>query len=190
MKARLLALVCLTFIAACGSAPLVHFHSLLNPPGALTAPSPIVSRWELLPVTVPAQVDQPQWLVRMPDETLALLENERWAAPLAEELRAALSDRLRAQMPPAAQTKAWRIAVDVRRFESLPGRYARLETEWMVSELESGIVRLRCRNAFEQASAHAYPALAAAHRALVNRLGDVLAASLQRLDAGAAPVCI
>ena len=188
MKARLHGLAWLTVLGGC-AAPITHFHSLLAPPAATVPASPVVSRWDLLPVTVPAQVDQPQWVVRMPDQTLAVLENERWAAPLPDEIRAALAERLRLAPSAAVQARSWRIAVDVQRFDSVPGRFARLQVEWSLRETDGGTIRMRCRQGFEQAAGNSYPALAAAHRALVQQLGDVLAGALRRLDAGGSPGC-
>ena len=60
--------------------------------GPVAATIPIV----LEPIRVPAQVDQPQWLVRLPDDSLAVLEQERWASPLRDELREALLEQLAA----------------------------------------------------------------------------------------------
>ena len=191
MKPSLLLSACalVAFLSACASAPPTHFHSLLPAPAAAGPAAPVSSRWEILPVTVPVQVDQAQWLIRMPDDTMALLENERWAAPLADEIRAALSERLRWTAPVIRQAAGWRIGVEVQRFESAPGRYARLQAEWTLRAGDGGAVRLRCRQDFEQAAGASYPALAAAHRAALARLGDALAASLLALDAGAAAGC-
>ena len=88
----------------------------------------------LEPIRLPAQVDQPQWLVRLPDESLASLEQERWASPLRDELRQALLEQLAARFgvvegrsaaPQAAAPV--RVALELRRFDSVPGREARIE---------------------------------------------------------------
>ena len=76
---------------------------------------------------VPAQVDQPQFVVRRADDTLAVLEQERWIAPVQDEIRAALIEHLSVRLgPPGAAPRAgardWRVAIDVQRFDSAPGR--------------------------------------------------------------------
>jgi uncharacterized lipoprotein YmbA len=88
---------------------------------------------------VPAQVDQPQWLVQLGDESMAVLEQERWASPLRDELEQALLEELivgqgaiDARTQPAPGTVA-RVAVDVRRFDSLPGREARIQGSWTIT---------------------------------------------------------
>lgn len=87
-------------VGGCASAPVVRWHSLSAPAdvpaaplgNAVSAAAAGATRWlvQLTVLRVPAAVDQPQWLVRLPDDTLRLLEDERWAAPLRDELRAAL----------------------------------------------------------------------------------------------------
>ena len=188
---RLLAAVAVALAAGCTSAPPTRFHTLLDAPTAPAAPAGAPLAWELLPVTVPAQVDQPQLVVRAGDGTLALLESERWIAPLADEYRAALAERLtRALGPPAgagsAGGKLWRIRVDVQRFDSLPAAYAREEATWSVA---AGGSTLTCHGSLQERVDAGFPALAAGHRRAIERLGDAIAATLRELAAGRTPAC-
>jgi AcrR family transcriptional regulator len=86
----------LALLAGCGSAQPPRYHTLMPAPASTArTPAPAGSlAWEVLPVAVPAGVDQPQWVVRTVDGSLAVLEQERWIAPLGEEIRAAVADRL------------------------------------------------------------------------------------------------
>ncbi len=177
----------LGLLAGCASTPPVHFHTLLPPPAA-AAPAvalPPAPSWELLPVALPASVDQPGWVVRQADGSVAVLENERWAGPLGDEIRAAVAERLRAAALPGRRGP-WRVALDVQRFETAPGRQARIDAEWSVSNGAPVPAKQRCRGTFEQTAAASYPAVAAAHREAVARLGDAIAATLRALDGGAA----
>ena len=183
-------------LAACGSAPPTHFHSLL--PAAAdsrSTPLPPQPAWELLPVVVPAQVDQPQWVLRLGDDSLAVLENERWIAPLGDEIRAALVERIGAALsagtPVAlpAGGRAWRLGVEVRRFDSAPARYARLEVEWSLRARDGSANLLRCRGVYEQAVSGGFPALAAGHRTALAQLGDALATALEAAAAGTPLSC-
>ena len=89
-----LALALALALGACSTPPALRLHTLMpDPAPPAEAPGPPLAI-QLGPVAVPAQVDQPQWLVRLPDGTLALLDNERWASPLRDELRAALRETL------------------------------------------------------------------------------------------------
>jgi uncharacterized lipoprotein YmbA len=189
-------LVAALLLAGCGSAPPVRLHSLLS----ASAPTPRVGEVpvgsaplmiSLGPVGVPAQVDQPQWLVRLPDDTLALLEQDRWAAPLRDELRDALLDVLGArwgavEVRGAAPDRAavWRIVVDVSRFESVPAREARLESRWSVTASQGGAASAACRSVIREAVTEGMAALAQGHRRAVARLADEIGQQLLALQRG------
>lgn len=187
-------------LSACSSPQAPRYHTLLPAAGELPAPVqaavPLTAPWELMPVRIPAQVDQPQFAVRGADDTMALLEQERWVAPLGSELKGALAEELARDLGSrdgvrlAAQTKrAWRIRVDVQRFDSVPGRYARIEATWLLTPGEAGATPLSCGSAIQKAAGEGYPALSAAHRAAVVELADAIAGTLRELDAGGTPAC-
>lgn len=176
-------------LGACGSTnPPTHFHTLMPPATALAVAEPKASRidWQLRPVKVPAQADQPQWVLRVADGSVVMLEQERWIAPLADEIHAALVDRLTKSLgPPAAGPAAagsatsWRMTVDVRRFELVADREARLEADWWIRH---GDTNVGCHSAFvQQPSAPGYAALAAAQQRAVGQLADAMSAALEEL---------
>jgi uncharacterized lipoprotein YmbA len=187
----------LVLLAACVSTPPVRLHTLMPAaPGprsepAARLPLPVV----LEPVRVPVQVDQPQWLVRLPDDSLAVLEQERWASPLRDELRQAVLQELATRwgaVDPGGATAgaAVRVAIDVRRFDSIPGREARIEGSWSVrSAGDRSRAGSHCEWLFREAAGPGMPALAEAHRRAVVRLADALGASLLALGRGVAPSC-
>lgn len=177
-------------LLACSTPPTVRWHSLLpapaDPAGAPALPALSIT---LAPVRVPVQVDQPQWLLRRPDQSLLLLENERWASPLHDELRAALRDRLAHQWAVQdAPAAALRVEVEVLRFESVPGQAAWLEAHWTLTPLRTGSAALAaappqaarsCRATLREAVADGSLALAEGHRRAVQRLADLLGQQLQ-----------
>ncbi len=178
---------CVLLLAACGSAAPPRFHSLLGAPLRPGAPS---MAWQLGAVTIPAQADQPQFVLRRADGSYAVLEQERWVAPLQDELREALAERLTSRLgpamaPPAAGHAEWRVTVEVQRFDAAPGR-ATLVAQWHV---QSGSTGLRCTAQLDQDAADGVPALAAAQRRNLERLATALAEALAALDAGRVPAC-
>ena len=190
-------------LAACASAPPVRFHSLL-PVDSVSSPAAPAAGFSvsLAPVAVPPQVDQPQWLVRSADGTLSLLEQERWAAPLRSELRSALLDRWVTrwaalevpppQPPSAASTatlSAWRVVVDVTRFESFPGREVRLESRWSAVQSGQPALALNCRSVIHENIGDGMLALAAGHRRAAARLADEVAQQLLALQRGEVAQC-
>jgi uncharacterized lipoprotein YmbA len=189
-------------LAACGSTPPVHLHTLLSPdpePASTpTGPSVLLEA-----VTVPVAVDQPQWLVRMPDGTLALLENERWASAPSDELRAAIDDVLvRSGLvdarSPGAPPARWRVRVEVTRFETAAAGDARLAGVWAVSAGTrpaggaAGVAdgaAARCVFDLHEAAGPGTAALAQAHRRSVARVGAAVAAAVKAVSAGASASC-
>ena len=193
-----LPLAALLALAACSaSAPPVRLHTLM--PAELVPRDLVAGRAPffiaLEPIRLPAQVDQPQWLVRLPDESLAVLEQERWASPLRDEVRQSLLEELAARYAAvegrgatAGSAAPLRISLDLRRFDSIPGREARVEGAWTVS-IGAAAPSLRCEALLREAAPGGMPALAAAHRRAVVRLADAIGAILVAVRAGASAVC-
>ena len=186
-------------LCGCASkAPPERFHTLLPAErAAAAAPAPPALHVDVLPVAVPAQVDHAQWVVRQPDGSLLMLEQDRWAAPLPDEVRAAVVERLAARWGaidvrvvgrPAGPV--WRVRVDVQRFETIPGREARLEAAWSVSPSSAApreAAATVCRSVLvETPGAAGVAALAAAHRRNVEKLGDAIG---ERLRGAAVDPC-
>ena len=193
-----LATIALAVLAACSTAaPPTRLHTLMpaeptprDPAMAARAPVQVA----LEPIRLPAQVDQPQWLVRLPDDSLASLEQERWASPLRDELRQALLERVGARFgivegrsgaPQAAAPV--RVALELRRFDSIPGREARLEGQWTVGG--GAAPALRCNRFVRESAPGGFAELAAAHRRAVERLADAIGASVVAVPPAATPAC-
>lgn len=185
-------------LAACSTTKLPErFHTLL--PGEHATPIAVASPIyvDVLPVKVPEQVDHAQWVVRQPDDSLLMLEQDRWAAPLQDELRSAVVERLGARWGAVdvrsvawPATPVWRIRLDVQRFESIPSREARIESTWSVSSTQSGGTTLVCRSVLREDVAGAGIApLATAHRQAVTRLADEIGQRLKTLQAGHPATC-
>jgi uncharacterized lipoprotein YmbA len=189
------------WLGACGSVPPARVHTLMPDvaarAGAASAANSAAPLAILLaPIRLPAQVDQPQWLIRLPDDSLALLEQERWASPLRDEFRDALLEELivgfgavEARGLPASAGAPLRVAVDVRRFDSLPGREARIEGSWSIAAADPRAPASRCEWLIREPAAGSLPALAAAHRRAVVRLADAIGDGLVRARRGEAPAC-
>ena len=187
-------------LGACGTPPPTHFHSLMplevaarpGAPAAAPAAGPVIV---LEAIRMPAQVDQAQWLVQLGDDSMAVLEQERWASPLRDELQQALLEELivgqgaiDARTQPAPGAAATRVAIDVRRFDSLPGREARIQGSWTITGSDARRAS-RCEWLIREPAPGSFPALAAAHRRAVVRLGAAIGQSLARLQRGEAAAC-
>lgn len=190
--------VAATLLDGCASPPATHWYSLM--------PSEVVARsgapaaagitFVLEPIRLPTQVDQPQWLVQLADGSVALLEQERWASPLRDEFRQALLEELvdgqgavEARTQPAPAGAPWRIGLDVRRFDSLPGSEARVQGSWTLAAGDARTPSSRCEWLLREPAPGGFAALAAAHRHIVARLGQDIAQALAQARRGESAAC-
>lgn len=196
--AAVLAASALLAAAGCASSsPVVHLYSLMpaDPPARVDPSAPPIAV-VLDRVRLPAQVDQPQWLVQLPDDSLLSLEQERWASPLGDEFRQALLEELAAhagvvdaRAGGAGTAAPARVTVALRRFDSLPGREARIEGTWTIREPGPSARALDCAFLYRESAAGGLKALAAAHRRGVVRLADAIGDALLAERAGRSPAC-
>ncbi|MGZ5198634.1 MAG: PqiC family protein [Telluria sp.] len=179
-------LASLAGLSACSSAP-AHYYTLLAPavPAAESGqPSPFLI--EVLPVGVPVQADQPQLVIRQGgSSSVAVLEGERWAGPLGDEIRAALSASLTRQLltqdiaglARPHDSQVMRIKVQVRRFDIWPGQGAQLDADWSLGVAdEPGNARLACHARLGAPTAGGYPELVQAQQRLIVELAGRIAA--------------
>lgn len=195
-------------LAACASAPL-HYYTLVAPAdesaGGLVAPAgdtPVNPGqpslpFELLPVSVPAQVDQPQLVVREGGQGVALLGSERWIAPLNDEVRSALSTDLARELNsqdvsgmPGNGKPLLQIKLDLRRFDSQPGSYALIEGAWSVRLLRGQHpAALACTSRINETVGPGYDALVQGHQRAIGALAAQIATAARLLGNGQTPVC-
>jgi len=185
-------------LAGCSSTPPTHFHSLVAPAvnkGNVASVVPASSvRFEVLPVTVPVQVDVPQFVVRLGDGSIAVLEHERWVAPLPDEIRSAVALRVDQTLAgasaasSAASPGVWRVSLDVQRFDAALGRAASVQLSWSLRPAGAATV-LRCQASYEEPVGNGASALAAGYRTVFERLGDAIGQALKAAAAGATPSC-
>jgi uncharacterized protein len=184
-------------LGACGSAPPTHYYTLVPPAGgdATAAASAAPFQFELLPVTIPAQVDLPQMVVRQGGQGVAMLQGQRWIAPLGDEVRGALSADLtrgfRAQDVtglPSQGPSMVRIKVDVRRFDSVPGSYAYLDAAWSVRPLKGGDP-LACTSRISETVGEGYDALVQGHPPALQQLAGQIGSVAGAMASGQSARC-
>lgn len=179
---RLASWLLTALLAGCAAPQALRLHTLM--PAELAPTTAATLAIEVLPVGVPAAADQQQVVLRQGAGQLALLERDRWAAPLGEELRAALAAVLSRELgardvsglPRPADTL--RIKVEVRRFESVPGTHALLEADWSLARGEP-VQRLLCRSEQRVVAGASIDALVQAHQQAVLALAREIAAAVR-----------
>ena len=177
----------------CGKSGPARFYTLDSPATADGVP-PASYAVVVGPVSIPASVDQPQFVVQVAPNRVALDEFNRWAAPLGDSIARAVAGDLAvllgtprvATAPLANFDPTYRVTVDVQRFESTPGQAALIEAVWVVRRSTGGATRSGRTLAREAVHGDGFDALAAAHsRALATVSRDIAAAI--RAEAGGKP---
>ncbi|HTP41655.1 MAG TPA: PqiC family protein [Nitrospiria bacterium] len=179
----LIALVSIA-LAACGASAPSHFYTLDSTATPEGAPSAAYSV-SVGPVSIPAAVDRPQFVVQDGPNRVSVEEFNRWVAPLensiarvvAGDLSALLGTPRVAVEPLAHFDPDYRVTLDIQQFESAPGRSALIDAVWTVRPAAGGPARSGRTVAQEPAQGAGFEALAAAHsRALAQVSRDIAAA--------------
>lgn len=189
-----LAIVCMlaALAAGCASSP-SRFYTL----SATATPSAASSKLSLAvgPVSVPAAVDRPQIVVSTSANQVTLDDFNRWASPLQDNLARVVAENLVALLgtprvtlfPQALNANVdYRVQIEIRNFESAPGKSASLDAVWTVRRTKDGKTETGRTSAREKVDDNGYDALAAAHSRGVARLSQDIADAVRTLD-GAAP---
>jgi len=170
---------------------------LLPPASASASSGQAAYAIAVLPVTIPAQVDRPQMVVREGGGSVALLEGEQWIAPLGDEIRSAISQGLTQRLGVEdvyglardPDTPMYRINVDIRRFESVPGQYTFLAAAWSVHADAGKGATTACTSRVREAVGPGYAALAQGHQRGLQALAGDIAGVVGAMAKGAAAQC-
>jgi uncharacterized protein len=187
MKNKIKQLVSIAFVAvfaaSCASAPSKFYtlNSTAKSDGASVASYSVV----VGPVSVPAEVDRPQFTVQVAPNQVAVDEFNRWAAPLNDNIARVVAGNLAvllgtprvSTLPLANFSPDFRVSIEIQRFESVPGKSALVEAVWVVRKSSDKISLSGHTLATEPVSEEDFGALAAAHsRALAKVSTDIAAA--------------
>jgi uncharacterized lipoprotein YmbA len=175
--------------AGCSTPPPSRFYTLAPTATATSQQSSLVVA--VGPVTVPSDVDRPEFVVSTGPNEVRLDDFNRWASPLQEGLARAIAENLVAllgtprvvRFPQTLATEPdYRVVVEVRTFESTPGKSAALDAVWTVRRMKDGRTQTGRTSAREAVSESGFDALAAAHSRGVARLSQDIAAATQALQ--------
>jgi uncharacterized lipoprotein YmbA len=182
--AQLIPIVLILLMAVgCSTAP-SRFYSLASTATADGTP-PTSAAVMVGPVTIPAAVDQPEFVVQVAPNRVQVDEFNRWVAPLNDSIARAVAGDLVVLLgtPEVANSQLanfvpdYRVTIDVQRFESIQGQAAVVEAVWTVRKTAGGVIRSGRTVAREPVQGQGFDALAAAHsQAMAKMSGDIAAA--------------
>ena len=192
------------FVAGCASVPPEQFYTLTGGVAAVDAAgdaatvAPVVPMYvEIGPVSVPLQVSRTQLVVRSDsDSGVNILEQQRWAGPLAGEIGQALSLGITSRVgaidvyrtPYPEEIAVYRVSTNVQRFESAPGQYALIDAVWSVRPPGNGTV-LTCRTVARESVGTGTDALVTGHRRAVGQIAAGIAGVIRRMAGGMTTGC-
>lgn len=190
--AHLLLMACVAAAAAgCASAP-ARFYTLAS---TATADGPPAAHYGVIvgPVSVPASVDRSEFVVQVAPNRVDVDEFNRWAAPLNDSIARAVAGNLAlllgtsdvAVAPLANFNPAYRVTINVQRFDSIQNEAVLVDAVWTVYKTAGGDARSGRTVAREAVQGEAFDALAAAHsRALATVSVDIAAAIRAQAGSG------
>jgi uncharacterized protein len=115
--------------AACTSAP-IRYYTLIPPPDKPLRAAQATLAIEVRVVHIPPQLDRPELVVRTGPTETTLLDNERWASPMKDEIKDAMRLELQRRLGGMTGLPSFTLDIDVQRLEAQLGRYALLEASW------------------------------------------------------------
>jgi uncharacterized lipoprotein YmbA len=110
----------------------VRYYTLTPPPDKTLPASETTLAIEVRVVHTPPQLNRAELMARTGLTEVTLLENERWASPVNDEIKDALRLELRRRQGRMTGSRPAKLTldVDVQHLEAELGRYALLEASW------------------------------------------------------------
>lgn len=146
------------------------------------------------PLSIPQEVDRPQFVVQVSPNQIAVDEFNRWAEPLKDNIARVVSADLATllgtprvtSVPLANFTPDYRVSVDIQRFVSNPGKTVQIDALWVVSRTQDSEKLCGHTVAGEQVGNDSFDALAAAQSRALGKISADIAAAI-RSEAEAKP---
>ena len=181
----------------CTSAP-VRYYTLTPPPATIGSVSDTPLEIDVRVVHVPQQLNRSELMVRTGPTEVMLLENERWASPVNDEIRDALRLELRHGLGrmTGSRSNFARVTLDieVQRLDAEFGRHAVLEASWSATWSANGsrFTSTRATNCVFRADKtinSGYAEIVEAYQREVAALADTILAVLTRPRSGIDAPC-
>ena len=181
--AHLMVSIALVTAAAsgCGTSAPARFYTL-DATAVSDGTTPVNYPIMVGPVSVPAAVDRPEFVLQSAPNRVDVDEFNRWDTPLNDAVAQVVAGDLVkllgtpnvASAPMANFVPAYRVTIDIQRFDSVPSQAALVEAVWTVHSTAGGETRSGRTVAREAVQGDGFDVLAAAHsRALAKMSGDI-----------------
>ncbi len=179
-------------LAACGTSAQPKFYSLSAASSSDGAPPANVAVL-VGPISIPASVDRPQFVVQNGPNSVDVEDFNRWSSPLNDSIARVVAGDLSVLLgtpdvatAPLANFKAsYRVTIDVQKFDSVRGQGTMLDAVWVVRKA-NGETRSGRTIARETVQGDGFDALAAAHSRALAKMSADIAGAIRVEDAATA----
>ena len=171
--------------AGCASAPSKFYtlNATVQGDGTSTAQYAVA----VGPVTMPAEVDRPQFTVTIAPNRVAIEEFNRWAEPLNDNIARVIAANLTTLLGTPRVTSVtlanfnadYHVTIDIQKFASLPGQSAQLDAVWVVRQPSANVTLSGRTTVDEPVTGSSFDALAAAHSRALAKVSRDLAAAIR-----------
>lgn len=185
MKPLLLCMAGIAALGACATRQTDHFYILEVQPAA-TAPFKSAGTQVELHVVLPALVDRGEMVLNTSADTVRVLEHERWAAPLADQVSITLAQDVERRRPDLLVSEmstgltGAKIVVNVVQMSALQGDRVSIEANWRILHSRADEELSGSEVFTARLSASDYSAVARGLSACLGLLADRLAAEFAR----------
>lgn len=176
----------LAVLGACASSP-DRFYTLRPLPSASEAAQPTTH--VRLDVTIPSLIDRPEMVLETPEGGILILEHERWAAPLSDQVTEILArdiERRRGDLIVAdrrfdrAGSQPILLKVDIVRMAAQRAGQATLEAHWRIVDAGAHVDQMGNSVLDTPVEGEGYAAIARSYSRLLGDLADKMVAGIRR----------
>jgi uncharacterized protein len=181
----------------CTSAP-VRYYTLTPPPDKTSPASETTLAIDVRVVHTPPQLNRSELMVRTGPTEVTLLDNERWASPVTDEIKDAVRLELQRRLSRMtglhpAFTKLT-LDIDVRHLEAELGRYALLEATWSATlsaagQRSNGAPATTCTFQADEKVPTGYAGIVEAYQREIAALAEAIVAVLTSTGSGVDAAC-
>ncbi|HWJ36120.1 MAG TPA: PqiC family protein [Steroidobacteraceae bacterium] len=175
-------------VAACASSP-DHFYTLSTLPDTARGPLSAPTVHVLLDVTVPALVDRAEMVISTSPTAILILDHERWAAGLSDQVSQTLARDIEKRRPDMLigdrgfdQTASPPVImkIDIVRMSAQRGGRANIEAQWRIVDASAGVDQLGTASFDAPLDGSDYTSVAQAYSQLLSALAERLAGDVRR----------
>jgi uncharacterized lipoprotein YmbA len=181
----------------CTSAP-VRYYTLTPPPDKTLPASQRTLAIDVRVLHIPPQLNRAELMVRTGPTEVTLLENERWASPVNDEIkdavRLALQRRLGRMTGLRPAFTKLTLDIDVQHLEAELGRYALLEASWSAAlsgtgQRYNGARATTCTFQTDEKIPTGYAGIVEGYQREIAALADAIVAVLTSPASGIGAAC-